>query len=161
MLIAIDPGLSGAIACMVDGKVHAYKMPDTPKDIFLLILSMKTDDAFCWIEQVGAYMPGNSGPAAVKFARHCGHLDMALLSAGIPYDTVLPRKWEHWLIGAPNYPPIPDDISDKEQERILAKRKQERKNKIKIKVQGLYPDLKVTLKTADALGILTWSSKNG
>lgn len=172
MLVAIDPGANGAIACKVDGKVYAFKMPDTPKDIWLLILSLKTDNAFCWIEQVGAYFSGNSGPAAVKFARHCGHLDMALLAAGISYDTVLPSKWEHWLIGKPNhpkivFPDIPIDIpkrdqklmlskQEKERSKILAKRKTERKNKIKAKVQGLYPDIRVTLAVADALGILTY-----
>jgi len=160
MRIAIDPGANGAIACEVDGKVHAFKMPDTPKDILLLLLSLKADDAFCWVEQVGKYMPGNSGVAAVKFARHCGHLDMALLAAGIPHDTVLPAKWEHWLIGKPNYEKIPKEISEKERSRILAKRKTERKNKIKAKVQGLYPDIKVILVTADALGILTWGRNN-
>ena len=161
MIIGIDPGLSGAIACKTDGKVFAYNMPDTPKDILLLILSMKTDDAFCWIEQVGSYVAGNSATAAVKFARHCGHLDMALIAAGISHDTVLARKWEHWLIGKPNYPAIPDDISLKEEQRIKAKRKTERKNKIKAKVQGLYPDLKVTLAKADAIGILEWAIKTG
>ena len=159
-MISIDPGANGSIACKVDGKVHAFKMPDTPKDILLLLLSLKSDDAFCWIEQTGGYMPGNSGPAAVKFARHCGHLDMALLAAGIPHDTVLPAKREHWLIGKPNYEKIPNEISEKERSRILAKRKTERKNKIKIKVQGLYPDIRVILKTADALGILTWGMAN-
>ncbi len=172
MRIAIDPGANGSIACKVDGMVRAFKMPETPKDIFLLLLSMKSDDAFCWIEQTGGYMPGNSGPAAVKFARHCGHLDMALLAAGISHVTVLPAKWEHWLIGKPNYPKIvlpdiPFDIpkreqrsmlakQDKDRSRILAKRKTERKNKIKAKVQMIYPDIKVTLALADALGILTW-----
>jgi len=158
MLITIDPGANGSIVCKLSsGQVYAFKMPDTPKDILLLILSLKTDDAFCWIEQVGTYMPGNSGPAAVTFARHCGHIDMALLAAGISCDTVLPRKWEHWLIGKPNYPKISKEIPGKERSRILAKRKQERKCKIKEKMQALYPDLKVTLKTADALGILTWA----
>ena len=158
MLIAIDPGANGSIVCKLSsGQVFAFKMPDTPKDIWLLILSLKTDDAFCWVEKVGTYMPGNSGPAAVTFARHCGHLDMALLAAGISYDAVLPRKWEHWLIGKPNYSKIPKEISAKERSKILAKRKQERKNKIKEKMQALYPELKVTLKTSDALGILTWA----
>jgi hypothetical protein len=161
MRIGIDPGANGSIACKIDDKVHAFKMPGTPKDILLLILSLKSDDAFCWIEQTGGYMPGNSGPAAVKFARHCGHLDMALLAAGISHDTVLPAKWEHWLIGKPNYERIPEKISEKERSRILAKRKTERKNKIKVKVQGLYPDIKVTLALADALGLLTFGLAQG
>ena len=159
MLISIDPGISGAIACRVDGKAYVYNMPQTPKDIYLLLLSLKTDGAFCWIEQVGAYMPGNSGPAAATFARHCGHLDMALIASGIPHDTVLPRKWEHAVIGAPNYPKIPKETPPAVKRQILTKRKTERKNKIKAKMQGLFPDIKVTLKNADALGILAWAEQ--
>jgi len=160
MLICIDPGLSGAIACRVDGKVHAFYMPETPKDILTLILSLKDENAFCWIEQVGTYVSGNSGVAAVTFARHCGQLDMALLAAGIKHDTVLPAKWEHAVIGKPNYPKIPKETPAKARLKILSKRKQERKNKIKVKMQGLYPDIKVTLKNADALGMLAWAEKN-
>jgi len=154
--IAIDPGISGAIACKTDGKVHAFKVPDTILGLWLLILSLKTDDAFCWMEDVGNYVSGDSATAAVKFANHCGHIEMALTAAGIKYDKVQPKEWMYWLIGRPDYPKIPKTVPAKERRRILAKRKTERKNKIKEKVQGLYPDIKVTLALADALGILTW-----
>lgn len=161
MLIAIDPGMLGGVACSDGGTVYVFEMPDTPMDIWKLILSMKTgNDDFAFIEQVGSYMPGNSGPAAVKFARHCGALDAFLIAAGIKHDTVLPAKWEHWLIGKPNHPAIPKHVQGKERKKILTKRKQERKNKIKMKVQSLYPELKVTLKTADALGILVYGMNN-
>ena len=160
MLIAIDPGLSGSIVCKTDGRVHAFKMPDTRKDLWLLILSLKTDDAFCWIEQVGTYVSGDSATASVTFARHCGHIDMALIAADIKHDTVTPQKWQYWLIGKPNYTKIPKEISKKERARILAKRKQERKNKIKEKMQGLYPELKITLALSDALGILHYGINN-
>ena len=170
MRISIDPGGSGGIACKIDGKIYAFKMPDTPKDIWGLILSLKSDDTFCWVERVGGYMPGNSGPAAVAFARHCGHIDMALLAAGIRHDTVTSQKWMHWLIGKPNYPKLPEipkELSKKDQNKMLkeqnkirAKRKQERKNKIKEKMQRLYPDLKVTLALADALGLLYYGINN-
>jgi len=159
-LICIDPGLSGAIACRVDEKVHVFKMPDTPKEFYVLILSLKNKNDFCWIEQVGTYMPGNSGPAAVTFARHCGQIDMALIAAGISHDTVMPKKWEYFITGKPNYPKIPKDTPAIVKRKILAQRKSERKNKIKAKMQCLYPDIKVTLTNADALGILTWAEQN-
>ena len=102
-------------------------------------------------------MPGNSGPAAAKFARHCGHIEMALIALDIPSDpSVLPSKWQTFFIGKPNYPKIPKEIQGKARKQILAKRKTERKNKIKAKAQALYPHLKITLATSDALGILTW-----
>ncbi len=157
--IAVDPGLSGGIAWLDDNDlIHAEKIPATPKDIFEFLGSIMDPlvDNRCCIEQAGGYMPGNSGPAAVKFARHCGHIDMALLSLAIPSVTVLPAKWMHKLIGKPNYPKILKETPPKVRKQILAKRKTERKNKIKMNVQARYPHLKVTLATSDALGILTY-----
>ena len=82
---------------------------------------------------------------------------MALIALDIPSDpSVLPSKWQTFFIGKPNYPKIPKEIQGKARKQILAKRKTERKNKIKAKAQALYPHLKITLATSDALGILTW-----
>jgi len=160
MLIAIDPGQNGGIAWTTDGGVtKCADMPDTPKDIFDLLQDI-TDGcqgAGCYLEQVGTYMPGNSGPAAVKFARHCGHLDMALLALGISHSSILPAKWEHWFIGKPAYPKIPKETHAAERRRLLAERKRERKTRIKAKAQALFPGVKVTLKTADALGMLAYA----
>jgi hypothetical protein len=52
------------------------------------------------MEKVGGYQPGNSGPAAATFARHCGHLEAALYLLGVPVITVLPAKWMR-VIGVP------------------------------------------------------------
>ena len=155
MIISIDPGASGGIAWENDGRVNSIKMPDTIGDLYNILVGF--GKCSCVIERVGGYQPGNSGPAAVKFARHCGHLDVALYAAGISTIEVLPATWEHWLIGKPNYPKIPKEINAKERARILAKRKTERKNKIKDTVQRRFPDHKITLATADALGILLWA----
>jgi len=160
MKIAIDPGKAGGIAWVDENnEIHARKMPDTPKDILEFLT--KFSGFSCCVEQVGGYMPGNSGPAAVKFARHCGHLDMALLACAISTKSVLPSKWQHYLIGKPNYPKIPKETPPNIRRGILAKRKTERKNKIKMNVQARYPHLKVTLATSDTLGILTWFMEGG
>jgi len=159
MLIAIDPGQSGGIAWKRNGTVECIEMPDTPLDVLKAIqaITLGIGSASCLIEQVGGYMPGNSGPAAVKFARHCGHLDMALLALGISHSSILPAKWEHWFIGKPSYPKIPKETPAAERRRLLAERKRERKTKIKAKAQALFPGVKVTLKTADALGMLAYA----
>lgn len=161
MIIAIDPGISGGIAYKFNRKVLCDKMPETPRDIYDMLITLKTKfistidkDMVCYLEKVGTYMPGNSGPSAAKFARHCGNLEMALIALQIKYYEVPPAKWQKYLIGAPNYPKIPKDVPAKERKRILAKRKTERKNKIKQTVQARYPRLKITLATSDALGIL-------
>jgi hypothetical protein len=95
-----------------------------------------------YMEQVGTYMPGNSGPSAAKFARHCGHLEAALYALGIPTVFVLPVKWQKAIGGFP---------ADKA----------ERKRAIKEAMARRYPHLTVTLKTADALGILTYAIQAG
>ena len=163
MIIAIDPGFSGGIAWWFsNGMVDVIKMPNTPRDIKDSLEWMKnrrssSETVFCYMEKAGDYMPGNSGPAAAKFARHCGHIEMALIALDIPSDpSVLPSKWQAYFIGKPNYPKIPKEIQGKARKQILAKRKTERKNKIKARAQALYPHLKITLATSDALGILTW-----
>ena len=158
-IICIDPGINGAIAWRDGtGEVGVISMPVTPKDILEALINLTNGNDFCWLEAVGGYVPGNSGPAAVKFARHCGHLEMALLALNVSYNQVLPLKWQSAVIGKPNYSKIPKETSPKERKRILAERKTERKNKIKAKVQGLYPAIKVTLKNADALAMLAWAS---
>ncbi|MBU2051208.1 MAG: hypothetical protein KKH61_19850, partial [Gammaproteobacteria bacterium] len=90
------------------------------------------------MERVGTYMPGNSGPAAATFARHCGNLEATLYMCGVSAEQVLPNKWMKVVMGE-----VPKD-------------KKERKNKIKELMARKYPHLKVTLSTSDALGILTW-----
>ena len=152
MILSCDPGQSGGIAWCFESKTYAEKMPATPKDIFLFLRERATEaDGFepciCYIEKVGGYVSGNAGPAAVKFGRHCGNLEMALLALNIKYIEVLPKKWMDFFIGKQKYP-----TSMKP-----AQRKTKRKNLIKAKAQALYPDIKVTLAISDALGILCYA----
>jgi len=142
-ILAIDPGASGGLAWNdVDGTVHAEPMPvgmtAQADKIREIILSRVTSAIECVIEKVGGYMPGNSGPAAAKFARHCGNLEAILYCYGVPTYQVSPQKWMKAL------GPFPKD-------------KKERKNAIKEKMGRLYPHLSVTLKTADALGLFTYT----
>lgn len=142
VLIAIDPGASGGLAVQcAGGEVVCVKMPATPRDLLDLLLALRQRhrQIRAVVENVGGYMPGNSGPAAATFARHMGHLDMALLAAQIPVELVTPAKWMRGI-------GIPAKLD-----------KQARKNAIKAAMQRRYPATKVTLWNADALGILTWS----
>lgn len=147
MKIGIDPGVSGGIAFSdypYTKLVQAMKMPETPKDIYDFLQSLAHEDgAVCVCEKVGTYRPGNSATAAVKFARHCGQLDMALLALGISTTYITPHGWM------------------KEVVKTVPKEKKERKNRIKELMQQQYPHLKVTLATADALGILTYAMQGG
>jgi hypothetical protein len=139
-ILAIDPGVNGGIAWTgADGIIQATKMPDgmTETIDFLRTLSIGNSSR-CILERTGTYQPGNSGPSAATFARHCGHLEAALYCLGVPTVQVTPQRWQKHF-GA------------------LPKEKPERKRSIKELMSRRYPHLTVTLKTADALGILTYA----
>ncbi len=136
-IISIDPGQTGAIVVRYqDGKISAYSMPETIGDLWDTFCE-DFDDPECIMENVGGYVPGNSGPGAVKFAKHIGQLEMALYAAGIPTTKVAPAVWMRAI-------------------RVPKLEKKYRKHWIKDAMQRLYPTIKVTLVNADALGILTY-----
>ena len=139
-IIAIDPGASGGIAWIdQDGQINAAAMPEGMSAQIDFIRSIKCGPTTtAVIERVGTYMPGNSATAAVKFARHCGHIEAACYACGISATMVAPQTWMKAL-GA-----LPSD-------------KKERKAAIKEAMARRFPHLSVTLKTADALGILVWA----
>ncbi|MBP7830363.1 MAG: hypothetical protein KA248_10640 [Kiritimatiellae bacterium] len=141
MILAIDPGQSGGIAWMDDdGIVNSADMPPTAGDIIdhLRMLKATGRDVTAYLEKTGGYVPGNSGPAACKFARGCGLLEGAIMALSIPLIEVSPTVWMKALGAFP-------------------KDKRERKNAIKGLMQARYPHLKITLSTADALGLLTYA----
>lgn len=142
-LIGIDPGETGGIAWTdSDGIVQAVKMPDGMTEQADFLRSLRMDWKICAaiMEKVGTYMPGNSGPSAATFARHCGHLEAILYTLGIPCEQVAPQTWMKHL-GA------------------LPKEKKDRKKAIKEWAARTFPHLSVTLNTADALAILHWGMK--
>lgn len=143
--IAIDPGASGGLAWIdPTGITHAEPMPDgmTAQADRLRALAAELPGAMAVIERTGTYVPGNSGPAAATFARHCGHLDAILYMAGLPSSAVAPGVWQKSL-------------------GVLPKDKPERKRAIRELMARRFPALTVTLKTADALGVLTWAMEKG
>ena len=151
MIIGIDPGSNGGIAYEFNGEIFAKKMPETKENIYseLASISLMADGfehTVCYLEKVGGYMPGNSGPAAVKFSRHCGNIEMALFALKIKCIEVPPQKWMNYFVGKLNYPVG----------LTPHKKKTLRKNIIKKRAQTIYPPLKVTLALSDALGILNY-----
>lgn len=165
MKIGIDPGQNGGIAAkMLESEIKVYDMPQTSQKIYSLLKSITLEAenieyVKIYIEKTGSFVSGNSGPAAVKFARHCGLLEGFLIALNYPFIEVSPGNWQKFFIGKQVYPKIPKEIQGKERKRILAQRKRKRKNKIKNKAQELCPNLKITLKTADAVGILAYGEE--
>ena len=140
-IIALDPGTNGGIALYEEahGNVGVDPMPEGMTGIvdYLREISAHHPNLTAVVEKVGGYMPGNSGPAACKFARHCGNLEATLYALRVPIIDVTPNVW---MKGLGSFP----------------KDKKDRKNAIKELMSRTYPHLKVSLKTSDALGVLTW-----
>lgn len=143
-VIGIDPGKGGGIAVLEGSSVvDVSPMPDTIYDLLETLREYsRYEGVVCYLEDVGHGMPGQSSKATATFARHCGHLEMALLALGIPTTTVTPNKWmKSYQLG-----------------KSSAFTKTQWKNRLKAKAQQLFPTLgkKITLATADALLIANY-----
>lgn len=137
IFIGIDPGKSGGIAVIRGAVCSAWKMLETDSDT----LNMLKDHAglgqcFALLERVHA-MPGQGVTSTFTFGEGFGKLQMALTAAKIPYAFVTPQKWQKAL-------------------GCLTKGD---KNVSKAMAQRLFPDLKVTHATADALLIAEYNRR--
>jgi hypothetical protein len=151
-LIVVDPGLSGGFAWRnaVSGIVYAEKMPSTIKEMYDFLEDFKPTYNFpivMLMEKVGKHRLGNSAQSSATFAKHVGHLEMAMIAHGIPTYEVAATKWMNEIV-----PGRPKGV---EGAQVRA-----RKNYIKDQMQRHHPHLKVTLATADALGILEYLIRN-
>jgi crossover junction endodeoxyribonuclease RuvC len=143
MKISIDPGRNGAVA--VDfgiGDVITYKCPDTQHEMCELIEELKGiadhDRGMkisAVIERVHA-MPGQGVTSVWSFSANYATWQTALICFQVPFQEVRPQKWMKEF-------------------GMLPKDKKERKHAIKDRMQKQYPQLKVNLINADALGMLS------
>lgn len=150
VIMAVDPGFSGGVAWIdCNGQKHVQNMPDTPRGILDLFRQVFEPvpfpdciDNVCYLEDVGHGIGGQSSSATAKFARHNGHLEMALMALDVKIVKIIPSKWEKTMgIGKSS------DCTSKA----------EWKRRLKQKAEELYPMFKVTLKNADALLILNYA----
>lgn len=144
VIIGIDPGASGGIAWISDGEACVEKMPETLVDLWELLgdiqhgkLIWNKQRCKAYLEQVHS-MPGQGVASSFKFGQGYGALEMALTAAGIPFERVTPQKWQKAL-------------------GCLTKGD---KNVSKRKAQELFPQLKITHATADALLIAEYGRRN-
>lgn len=153
IIIGIDPGKNGGIARICEGKAKAFKMPETPRDIYRLLSDLGEcfPDCFAYLELAHAFpakginndddgkfkRKGQGVVGLAKFMKHNGHLEMALIGVGIPFEQVTPAKWQ----GA------------------MSCRTKGDKNITKRKAQELFPELKITHAIADALLIAEYGRR--
>ena len=140
--IGIDPGASGGIA-VLRTSIVSIGMPKTETDLWSHIkewANLPKMTVFAVLEQVGGYVggAGQPGSAMFKFGQSYGSIRMALIAAGIPFETVTPQVWQKKL-------GIPPRNKKKNETKSAFK------NRLKAKAAQLFPDEKITLQTADAL----------
>lgn len=144
--IGIDVGVNGGIAWITDGKPCVEKMPDTLQDLWELLNGInfaysEYNRSACvkaYIEQV-ASSPQMGVVSAFSFGRGYGNLEMALTAAGIPFERVRPQEWQKHM-------------------KCMSKGD---KNVTKRRAQELFPSLKITHATADALLIAQYGVEKG
>jgi len=140
---AIDPGKAGGIAVRYPtDQVFAVPMPATEGDIRDLFVRLYNPDnpTVAYVEKVGGYVggPGAPGSAMFNFGRNFGFILGTLAGLYIRTELITPQQWQKRLgLGtSKGMTPV------------------QWKNKLKEEAQRRFPDLRVTLKTADALLIL-------
>lgn len=175
VFIGVDPGASGGLACVSSagpqGVAVACKMPDTDDGILHWLRSHKaglSGTTVAALEEVGGWVHRrhmeteegargrHTGSSMFKFGTSFGACKMALTSVGAKPLLVRPQEWQRAL----EIPP-----------KGKSEKKTAFKSRLKEMAQGLYPTLRVTLSTADALliaeycrrwaqGLLTLESTN-
>lgn len=150
-IIAIDPGSSGSIAIShTDGSVEAHALKDK-RDLCKHLIPFRSKACKAYVElvtgfiarpkaQEGEFKMEQSGHLMFNFGKGAGYIEGALDMAGIPFELVFPKTWQKPLC-----------MEKKGKSRTTWK------NELKERMQKIFPDNKVTLATADALGILNYA----
>ena len=146
IIIGIDPGQLGGIAALCDepeeGDVpRIFPTPKTEGDISWQIESL--GGSFAYIEHVHSF-PKQGVASTWKFAQNYGFLRGCLVTLGIPFEEVSPMKWQK-AMGLLVY------------NKKLTKT--QKKNRNKQKAQQLFPGLKLTHATADAILIAEYGRR--
>lgn len=127
--LGLDPGQSGGMALVSSARqAQIWKFPDTEADVAALLVEVLSRNvAFCYIENVHS-MPKQGVSSSFKFGRHYGFL-RGVLTGRVPFEEISPMKWQ----------------------KAMACMSKGDKNVTKAKAQQLFPKLKITHATADAL----------
>lgn len=139
IFVGIDPGKSGGIAWITEsGNAAAVRMPETERDLWDLLKGMfdQFEPKKVYLEKVGV-MPGEGVSSAFSFGKNYGMLRGMLIATQMPFDDVRPLRWQKMF----SLPTI----------KACGGSKVAKKNTHKAKAQQLFPQLKITHATADAL----------
>lgn len=147
VVLGIDPGASGGIACWRHNEpLRAFAMPETEGDQIELIRELTAPGiAVAFLELVGGFTgKGQPGSAMFKFGRSFGFTLGVLQTLGVRVELVRPQVWQKPLgLGTAS----------------SCATRNEWKAKLRSCAQRLYPKLKPTLATADAILMLDFGLK--
>lgn len=148
-ILAIDPGASGGYAIVhQSGATEVWPMLDevTLRDEIAgwQHWALKDDvKPVAYLEQVGGFIAGNPAPGSAMFNFGDGYGYIRGLLAALHVETRLVRP-QVWQAGIPG---------------IKGVEKSARKRALKEHAARIFPNLKVTLKTADALCIADYARR--
>jgi len=154
-IVAIDPGASGGIAVYSRKRAVAVGMPKGVAEVNKLIqkIQQEYEGIIVFIEKVQAYASGKGDDdpgkkfGINKMLKNYSELITVITLNGLPYIEAYPVSWQSTL-----------GLSQRRPKEIeFSKWKTMRKNKYKEFAQASYPEIKVTLKLADALCILDFA----
>jgi hypothetical protein len=171
IFLGLDPGSKGGLAAITPSVVLAVScasmslqdlwdwvkqwsqeptllLNDEEGEVFL-----KTErvEVYALLERVGGFITREEGEARHRgspmfnFGRTYGHLEMALTAAGIKFHTMTPLVWQKHI----NLEPRQAEKVDRK--KVYTETQREWKNRLKAYAQTLFPTVKVTLGTCDAL----------
>lgn len=130
--IGIDNGVNGAIAVINGGGyiVRVDKMPPIDAELLALLSAIRADSGYVRaVLEFAQAFPKMGTSSAFNYGKGYGSMQMALHAAGIPFEIVVPRKWQAAL----------GCLSGRD------------KNITKRRAQQLFPSITVTHAIADAL----------
>lgn len=143
--LGIDPGKSGGIAVLIDGEVHNVlklepcteaDIAEFVSDVRALVEASTAGPLFAFLEKVSA-MPKQGVSSTFKFGTSYGFLRGLLVGMRIPFEEVTPQKWQ----------------------KLMGCMTRGDKNVSKGRAQQLFPSLKITHATADALLIAEYGRR--
>jgi hypothetical protein len=149
VILAIDPGATGGIVELwPSGMLEAIAMPDDVElrdliDEFKSNALLNDYRPVCYLELVGGYIAGNKLPGSAMFSFGDGYGYIRGLLAALRIETHLVRP-QTWQAGIPG---------------VRGGEKADRKRALKEHAARLFPEVKPTLKTADALCIADFARR--
>jgi hypothetical protein len=105
VILGLDPGGDGALTLLYpDRSITIHRLTGlTSKDVLDLMRFVSLEKPHGFLEKVHS-MPQNSGKSMFSFGRAYERLIMALLATRIPYEDVIPQKWQQGVGMGRSYP---------------------------------------------------------